>query len=451
LDPATGLYYAGGGWYDAALGRYLSQAGVGNPNMYGFCGNSPTNIAVGVGPQGNPNLTIAAPVGHGFSDDANPPPYSPPGAPPPSPLTYTPPQMPTTNQPTDGPPPRMCFAGGGYVGGWMPWAPDGLGDGFPSDPWGGLQFGETGSGPQGGGTPPMPQSVSYYALPPIFLPSPPMPDLWPAGDNGGGGGGGGKTYTLQGSQTSSTDDDDDDGDDGGPRGDNGDGGGLFDVPIDNSGGGNGDNGNPLGGGNIGQQFEDAVRQFEQNAENAARELEDEIRRFPKGLMNDVLNAAKNQFTIPLPGGGYNPLFNQGKASFGPLNAGYDNGEFEADLNLMGDWGNLSAFANNGGIGLDGSQFYNDPNSFFVGIEQAGNNGYSVHLAGGFQSQLWSGANLSLGASASATGSWTGMPTGGYGINVNFTQAFGNGNGGFGVSFQAGPNGTSASIGGRVIW
>jgi RHS repeat-associated protein len=45
-DPDTGLYYYNARWYDADLGRFISEdpaADPNNPNLYSYCGNNPIN------------------------------------------------------------------------------------------------------------------------------------------------------------------------------------------------------------------------------------------------------------------------------------------------------------------------------------------------------------------------------------------------------------------------
>lgn len=45
-DPDTGLYYYNARWYDAELGRFISEdpaADPNNPNLYSYCGNNPLN------------------------------------------------------------------------------------------------------------------------------------------------------------------------------------------------------------------------------------------------------------------------------------------------------------------------------------------------------------------------------------------------------------------------
>lgn len=45
-DPETGLYYYNARWYDAELGRLISEdpaADPNNPNLYSCCANSPIN------------------------------------------------------------------------------------------------------------------------------------------------------------------------------------------------------------------------------------------------------------------------------------------------------------------------------------------------------------------------------------------------------------------------
>jgi RHS repeat-associated protein len=42
-DPDTGLYYYNARWYDADLGRFISEdtaADPNNPNLYSYCGNN---------------------------------------------------------------------------------------------------------------------------------------------------------------------------------------------------------------------------------------------------------------------------------------------------------------------------------------------------------------------------------------------------------------------------
>lgn len=49
-DTTTGLYNDGARWYDAAVGRFVTQDPIGfaggDANLYRYVGNSPTNFTI---------------------------------------------------------------------------------------------------------------------------------------------------------------------------------------------------------------------------------------------------------------------------------------------------------------------------------------------------------------------------------------------------------------------